>query len=43
MAALPNRGLVETDSPYSKLRFAVAPHALRFYFPLLWPEAEAAG
>jgi Fic family protein len=41
VAALLKRGLVETDSPYGKLRFGVPQHALRFYFPRLWPEAEA--
>jgi hypothetical protein len=30
-----------TDSPHGKLRFGVPQHALRFYFPHLWPEAEA--
>jgi len=40
VAALLKRGLVETDSPYGRLRFGVPQHALRFYFPRLWPEAE---
>jgi Fic family protein len=40
--ALLKRGLLKSDSPYGKLRFAVPLHALRFYFPSLWPEAEAA-
>jgi hypothetical protein len=35
------RGLLVTDSPHGKLRFGVPQHALRFYFPHLWPEAEA--
>jgi Fic family protein len=43
VAALLKRGLVETDSPYGKLRFGVPQHALCFYFPRLWPEAEAVG
>ena len=43
VAALLKRGLVETDSPYGKLRFGVPQHALRFYFHRLWPEAEGAG
>ena len=34
------RGFVTTDSPYGALRFGVPRHALRFYFPALWPEAE---
>lgn len=29
-----------SDSPDGALRFAVPRHALRFYFPALWPEAE---
>ena len=40
ISALLRRGFVSTDSPYGKLRFAVPRHALRFYFPSLWPEAE---
>jgi Fic family protein len=41
VTALLKRGLLETDSPYGKLRLGVPQHALRFYFPRLWPEAEA--
>lgn len=41
VSALLKRGLLETDSPYGKLRLGVPMHALRFYFPRLWPEAEA--
>jgi Fic family protein len=41
VAALVKRGLLVTDSPHGKLRFGVPQHALRFYFPHLWPEAEA--
>lgn len=41
VSALLARGLLMTDSPYGKLRFGVPQHALRFYFPHLWPEAEA--
>lgn len=33
-------GFLATDSAYGKVRFAVPRHALRFYFPALWPEAE---
>ena len=40
LSALLNRGFVTTDSPYGSLRFAIPRHALRFYFPALWPEAE---
>ncbi len=40
VSALLKRGLLATDSPYGKLRFGVPQHALRFYFPGLWPEAE---
>lgn len=41
ISALLRRGLVVADSPYGRLRFGVPQHALRFYFPHLWPEAEA--
>ena len=41
VAALLQRGLLLSDSPYGKLRMGVPQHALRFYFPKLWPEAEA--
>ena len=40
VSALLQRGLLETDSPHGKLRLGVPQHALRFYFPSLWPEAE---
>lgn len=40
VSALLKRGLLETDSPHGKLRLGVPQHALRFYFPRLWPEAE---
>ena len=40
ISALLARGFVTTDSPYGALRFGVPRHALRFYFPALWPEAE---
>ncbi|KNZ31303.1 MAG: cell filamentation protein Fic [Methylibium sp. NZG] len=40
VSVLLRRGFVATDSAYGKLRFAVPRHALRFYFPALWPEAE---
>jgi Fic family protein len=40
LSALLHRGFVTTDSPYGSLRFAIPRHALRFYFPSLWPEAE---
>lgn len=43
VSALLKRGLLESDSPYGKLRLGVPQHALRFYFPRLWPEAEAQG
>ena len=41
VSALLRRGLLETDSPHGRLRLGVPQHALRFYFPRLWPEAEA--
>lgn len=42
VAALLRRGLVKSDTPYGSLRFGVPLHALRFYFPNLWPEAQGA-
>ena len=41
ISALLKRGLLGSDSPDGRLRFGVPQHALRFYFPRLWPEAEA--
>ncbi|MGE4239787.1 Fic family protein [Ramlibacter sp.] len=41
VSALLKSGYVASDSPYGKLRFAIPRHALRHYFPNLWPEAEA--
>lgn len=35
------RGLLSSPTPKGKLRFGVPLLALRFYFPRLWPEAEA--
>ena len=40
LRALLKRGLLESDSPKGKVRFGTPLHALRFYFPSLWPEAE---
>ncbi len=40
VSSLLQRGFLASDTPYGKLRFAVPRHALRFYFPALWPEAE---
>ncbi len=40
VSALLARGLLQSDTPYGKLRFGVPQHALRFYFPKLWSEAE---
>ncbi len=40
VSALLKRGLLQSDTPYGKLRLGVPMHALRFYFPRLWPEAE---
>jgi hypothetical protein len=40
LSALLQQGYIATDSPYGAVRFAVPQHALRFYFPSLWPEAE---
>jgi len=41
LQALLARGLLTSDTPKGAIRFAVPLHALRFYFPALWPEAEA--
>lgn len=40
ISALIERGFLASDTPYGELRFAIPEHALRFYFPALWPEAE---
>ncbi|TWO68080.1 Fic family protein [Caenimonas sedimenti] len=40
LSSLLKAGYLASDSPYGKVRFAVPRHALRFYFPNLWPEAE---
>lgn len=41
LTALVKRGLLRSDTPQGKVRFGLPMHALRFYFPALWPEAEA--
>ncbi len=41
LTALVQRGLLKSDSPQGGVRFGLPMHALRFYFPALWPEAEA--
>ncbi|WP_422899107.1 Fic family protein [Propionivibrio sp.] len=41
LSALIRRGLLKSDTPQGKVRFGLPLHALRFYFPSLWPEAEA--
>ena len=41
LSALIRRGMLKSDTPQGKLRFGLPLHALRFYFPALWPEAEA--
>lgn len=41
LAALLKRGLLHSDTPEGRVRFGLPLHALRFYFPALWPEAEA--
>jgi Fic family protein len=43
VSALLARGLLQSDTAYGKLRFGVPQHALRFYFPGLWVEAELGG
>lgn len=34
-------GYLKTSSAYGPVSFGIPPRALRFYFPRLWPEAEA--
>lgn len=41
LKALLERRLVVSDSPQGPLRFGLPLQALRFFFPALWPEAEA--
>jgi hypothetical protein len=41
LKALLGRRLLVSDSPQGPLRFGLPLQALRFYFPALWPEAEA--
>lgn len=41
ISSLLRNGYLATDSAYGALRFAIPRTALRFYFPDLWPEAEA--
>ena len=41
LGALVKRGLLRSDTVQGRLRFGMPLHALRFYFPALWPEAEA--
>ena len=41
LKAMLDRQLLATDSAQGKVRFGLPLHALRFYFPALWPEAEA--
>ena len=41
LTALVKPGLLKSDTPQGKVRFGLPLHALRFYFPALWPEAEA--
>jgi Fic family protein len=41
LSSLLRRGLLRSDTPQGKVRFGMPMHALRFYFPALWPEAEA--
>jgi hypothetical protein len=35
------RGLLRSDTVQGKVRFGLPLHALRFYFPALWPQTEA--
>lgn len=41
LSALIRRKLLKSDTAQGRVRFGLPLHALRFYFPALWPEAEA--
>jgi Fic family protein len=41
LKALLDRRLLASDTPQGRVRFGLPLQALRFYFPALWPEAEA--
>ena len=41
LKGLLDRELLLSDTPKGALKFGTPLHALRFYFPALWPEAEA--
>jgi hypothetical protein len=41
LSALIKRGLLKSHTPQGAVRFGIPLHALRFYFPALWTEAEA--
>ena len=41
LKALLQRGLLHSETPQGPVSFGLPLHALRFYFPALWPEAEA--
>lgn len=41
LKGLLDRELLTSNTPKGALRFGLPLHALRFYFPALWPEAEA--
>ncbi|MBI3345951.1 MAG: Fic family protein [Burkholderiales bacterium] len=40
LSALLKQNYLRSDSAYGKVRFAIPRHALQFYFPDLWPEAQ---
>lgn len=40
MRELVKRGVLKSATPQGTLRFGIPLHALRFYFPALWPEAD---
>ncbi len=41
LRSLLDRKLLTSETPQGPVRFGLPLHALRFYFPALWPEAEA--
>lgn len=40
MRELVKRGVLKSATPQGTLRYGIPLHALRFYFPALWPEAD---
>ena len=41
LTTLVKRGVLKSATPQGNVRFGIPLHALRLYFPALWPEAES--